>query len=150
MIGTTRLRQARLNDASMIQLLHEEQNERDGTNYPLPDLFAGEKVSKVPVVLAVEHSDEGMIGSLYVDTAPELCFAGCDPRATAVARRDIEALAYMLMQMGFTHLRCLVPKGEVDSIRRPLERAGFKERDDLVIFSRQLRQAQGDDEGGVE
>lgn len=142
-----KLRQARRDDITMIQAFHAEQNERDGTNYPLPQLFGSGEVPRVPVALVVEHTDEGVVGSLYVDTAPELCFAGCDPRATAVARRDIEGLAYLLRMMGFSHLRCLVPRVEVEAIRKPLKRAGFKQRDDLVVFTRNLLEDSSEDEG---
>lgn len=111
-----------------IEAWHQEQNERDGTNYPLIRLFNadGTLSKRVPVALVGEKDGEPK-QALYVERVDvyELQFSGCDPKATAFARRDIDVLSTVLQWQGIRKLNCFVPLPLVESISKPLSRAGF-------------------------
>lgn len=122
------LRPARIGDMESIKEWHREQNERDGTRYPIVPLFNanGTLSSRVPVALVGEK--EGVpVQSLYVERTAELQFAGCDPTATAYARRDIDALATILYHLGYRALNCFVPVDRAQAVSKPLLKAGFHE-----------------------
>jgi hypothetical protein len=120
-----------MNDMKDIAAWHKEQNERDGTNYPLVRLFNsdGTLSQRVPVALVGEKDGEPK-QALYVERVGELLFAGCDPEATAFARRDIDALAAVLYWQGYRALHCKVPRETAKSVSKPLIRAGFRCVDD--------------------
>lgn len=116
----------------MIRLidLHREQNERDGTHYPLPRMF-GERGSFDPdiaLALAVDRGKE-LAQGIYFQSVAEMCFAGCDPRATAYARHEINAVRYTLRGMGFKGVRCLVPQIRAAQLEQPLLETGFRRTD---------------------
>lgn len=138
------LRQARLTDLPSIVKFHVEQNERDGTNYPLPRFFDknGCGTQEVPVALVgVEEGTEQPVQGIWVERRAELMFAGCDAKATAFARRDINALAAVLSLLGYSGVHCDVPLALVDHIMKPLDLAGFSRNDDrLAHFFKDLRE----------
>ena len=113
------LRPATPGDLPYIRRFHAEQNERDGTSYPLPVLFDkdGKLTDRAPVVLVgcIEGTDEP-VQAIWVERRAELMFAGCDPKATAFARRDIDGLAGILSWLGSTGLHCDVPIALADAI----------------------------------
>ncbi len=135
------LRPARPTDMEAIERFHREQNERDGTSYPLTRIFNadGSLARNVAVALVGEQNGEPK-QALYVERTAEMLFAGCDPKATAFARRDADALCAVLAWQGYTGLHCAVPVALAEAIRKPLEKAGFERTDDrLAHFFRDLR-----------
>jgi len=138
------LRQARLTDMHFIRRFHVEQNERDGTSYPLPRFFDknGCPTQQVPASLVgVEEGSDDPVQAIWIERRAELMFAGCDPKATAFARRDIEAMAGFLSWLGYTGLHCDVPILVTDHVRKPLGFAGFEQNDHrLAHFFKDLRE----------
>lgn len=138
------LRNALPDDVAIIEKMNRIQNQRDGTNYPIPPFFNsdGSLRASIPVAL-IGHLNGMTSNALYVQRTGELMFAGCDPKATAFARRDIDALATLLTWQGYGDLYCHVPESRVKSIRKPLEAAGFdnimERKIPLVTFYKDLR-----------
>lgn len=134
------LRPARPEDMPRIIEWHREQNERDGTRYPLTRLFGpdGTLMRNVPVALIAEQEKEPQ-AAIYVELVPELMFAGCNPKATAFARRDIDAMMSVLRWQGYEGLNCRVPRSRAISVAKPLIAAGFHSTENsLVNFFREL------------
>jgi hypothetical protein len=138
------LRPATPADLPFIKRFHAEQNERDGTSYPLPRLFdkEGNLTDRAPVVLVgVEEGSDEPVQAIWVERRAELMFAGCDPKATAFARRDIDGLAAVLTWLGYSGLHCDVPLALVEAIGKPLGKAGFEQNDHrLAHFFKDLRE----------
>lgn len=137
------LRPARPSDLPLIQMFHMEQNERDGTSYPLPNFFdkTGAGTQQVPVALVgVREGSEDAVQAIWVERRAEMMFAGCDPKATAFARREIDALAAVLKWLGYSGLHCEVPVALERAISKPLGAAGFKSNNrELAHFFKDLR-----------
>jgi|SRR5579859_3974480 len=136
------LRPAIPNDIPLIRNWHKGQNERDGTNYPLTEIFTahGTLAKNVPVALIGEEKGEPR-GAIYVELVPELMFAGCNPKLTACSRRDIDAMLAVLSWQGYRGLNCRVPRQVLSYVRKPLEKAGFASTEDrLVNFFRDLEE----------
>lgn len=134
------LRPARISDLEDIREWHAAQNVRDSTGYPLPRIFNadGTLSVRVPVALIGEKDGEAQ-QALFVERCGELQFAGCDPRATAFARRDIDALATVLRWQGYGSLYCRVPVSLAKSVGKPLKAAGFKRiNEQFVTFFKDL------------
>ena len=100
------LRQATRPDWPVIQQLHREHQAAQGTNYELPYLFG----PAIAIALAGVDEEGTIRNCVYVETIAELRFVGCDPRATAFSRREIEGLSYVLKLQGFRWLECFVPR----------------------------------------
>lgn len=127
------LRNAMAEDMPMVREFHRRQNERDGTSYPLPHFFRknGTKTDAVPVALVGVREGE-LVGSIYIERRAELMFAGCDPRMTAFARKDINALISLLSLLGYGGIHCDVPLNVLAGVSPPLETAGFRRNDDRL------------------
>ena len=138
------LRPAKPEHMGLIRMLHAEQNQRDGTSYPLPPFFDRQRclTPQVPVALVgVEEGSEEPVQAIWVERRAELMFAGCDPKATAFARRDIDGLAAVLTWLGYSGIHCDVPITLVDAIGKPLDKAGFERNDErLAHFFKDLRE----------
>ena len=144
------LRQATPQDWPAIQQLHREHQAAQGTNYELPNLF-GPAIAialvgvEDPGAQSGQHEAHGTGGGairncIYVETIAELRFVGCDPKATAFGRREIEGLCYVLKLQGFRWLECFVPRTLKKMIQKPLRRAGFDCVDrELAHFAKDLR-----------
>jgi hypothetical protein len=137
------LRQATLQDWPAIQQLHREHQAAQGTNYELPNLFGPAiAIALVGVEDPGPHGTGGgsIRNCIYVETIAELRFVGCDPKATAFGRREIEGLSYVLKLQGFRWLECFVPRQLKKMIQKPLRRAGFACVDrELAHFAKDLR-----------
>jgi hypothetical protein len=130
------LRQATLQDWPAIQRLHVAHQAAQGTNYELPNLFGP------AIAIALVGVEEGgtIKTCIYVERIAELRFVGCDPKATAFGRREIEGLSYVLKLQGFRWLECFVPRPLKTMIQKPLQRAGFACVDrELAHFAKDLR-----------
>lgn len=136
-----RIREMEVRDMEAIQKLHDEQNRRQGTNYPLTNPFdeAWRRRARIPLALTILDGEEVKQGVTFECTAVEMMLAGCDPRATAQLHKEIEAAFYLLRSMGFEVVHTFVPKDVVIPIEKPLEKVGFK-RDDfkLAHFAKDL------------
>ena len=140
------LRQATQQDWPAIKRLHREHQAAQGTNYELPNLFGPSiAIALVGVEDPGPHGAGGTGGGairncIYVETIAELRFVGCDPKATAFGRREIEGLSYVLKLQGFRWLECFVPRQLKKMIQKPLRRAGFVCVDrELAHFAKDLR-----------
>lgn len=138
------LHPAKPSHMALIQRFHAEQNRRDGTSYPLPVFFnkAGLLTDQVPVALVgIEEGSDEPVQAIWVERRAELMFAGCDPKATAFARRDIDGLAAVLTWLGYHGIHCDVPIDLADAVGKPLAKAGFSQNDDrLTHFYRDLKE----------
>jgi hypothetical protein len=131
------LRQATQQDWPLIQRLHREHQAAQGTNYELPNLFGP---SIAIALVGVEEGGGNIRNCIYVETIAELRFVGCDAKATAFGRREIEGLSYVLKLQGFRWLECFVPRQLKKMIQKPLRRAGFTCVDrELAHFAKDLR-----------
>jgi hypothetical protein len=130
------LRQATAEDWPAIQRLHREHQAAQATNYELPNLFG----PAIAIALVGEEAGGAIRNCIYVETIAELRFVGCDPKATAFGRREIEGLSYVLRLQGFRWLECFVPRPLKKMIQKPLRRAGFDCVDrELAHFAKDLR-----------
>jgi hypothetical protein len=131
------LREATDEDWPAIIQLHIEHQAAQGTNYELPNLFA----PQIAIAL-VGVDEEGTIHNcIYVETIAEMRFVGCDAKATAFSRREIDGLAYVLKLKGLRWLECFVPRRLKKAIGKPLRRAGFTCVDrELAHFAKDLRE----------
>lgn len=136
----THIRLARPSDWPLIKQFHQEQNLLQGTDYALPKLFdaGGNFAPNIALVFMIERNGNP-VQAFYFELVPEVCFAGCDPAATAFARREIDRIAFGLRGMGFTGINCKVPEHLAESISAPLEKAGFDEDAKLRHFFKDLR-----------
>ena len=142
---TTRL--ATVADWPLIQRFHCEQNGAQGTHTALPQLFGdhGNFASNIALVFINERNGVPVQSFWYI-LVPELCFAGTDAEATAHARREAEPNAFLLRSMGFTGTNCKVPEHMAESIRSPLEKAGYSEDLGFTHFFKDLRLPAQEDE----
>ena len=141
------IRLATVRDWQTICRLHEQQNAMQGTNYALTQLFAanGDLAPNIALAFVVE-SDGLLCSSFYFELVPEVCFAGCDPQATAYARREIDRIAFGLRSMGYMGINCKVPEHMAESIAAPLEKAGFEKDVALTHFFKDLRLPAGEEQ----
>lgn len=134
------MRTAEPRDVPAIEARHREQNQRDGTNYPLPKLFneKGKLMPNIDLALVIEQDSEVLQGIVFEHISEMQCF-GCNPKATAVGRHDIDAAMYVLKAKGIHSTVSAVPLKVVDSVEKPLKKAGFARRDDLAHFYRETK-----------
>jgi hypothetical protein len=130
------LREATPDDWPAIVKLHLEHQAAQGSNYELPYLFTPQ------IAIALVGVDEAntIHNCIYVESIAEMRFVGCDPKATAFSRREIQGLSYALKLRGFRWLECFVPRKLKQMIQKPLCRAGFECVDrELAHFAKDLR-----------
>jgi len=143
-----RIRQMEPRDVPAVRQLHDEQNRRDGTSYPLTVVFDEfyRVMPNVALALVVLDGDQVKQGVVFERTV-EMMLSGCDPRATAQLHKDIEAAFYLLRKRGYNGVHCLVPKDVVIPVEKPLTKVGF-ERDDCKIahFFKDLTEAPGQEQ----
>lgn len=120
-----------------------EQNERDGTCYPIPELFDrdGKPDKFVPLALVIEHAGK-IDGGIIFESAGrgvELMLIGCNPRVTLMAEWQQQAIVYTLKSLGFKWIRSFVTRSVVENLEKPLEQAGFTRTDNrFASFIREL------------
>lgn len=141
------IRLAKPSDWPLIQQFHQDQNRMQGTSYALPQLFnaIGDFAPNIALAFIVER-DGVPVQSFYFELVPEVCFAGCDPQATAYARREIDRIAFGLRSMGYMGINCKVPDHMAESIAAPLEKAGFEKDVALTHFFKDLRLPAGEEQ----
>jgi hypothetical protein len=125
------LRNLEPRDMAQLIELNEIQNSRDGTHYPLPRMFGerGNFDPDIALALAVDRGKQLAQGVYFQSRIVEMCFAGCDPRATAYVRREATAVRFTLRGMGYKGVRCLIPHLRVPQLEPALFAAGFVRTD---------------------
>jgi hypothetical protein len=131
------LREATEKDWPAIVQLHRKHQAGQGTNYELPYLFD----PQIAIALVGVDEHDSIHNCIYVETIAEMRFVGCDAKATAFSRREIDGLAYVLKLRGLRWLECFVPRMLKKMIGKPLRRAGFTCVDrELAHFAKDLRE----------
>lgn len=119
-------------------LLHKlaEQNHRDGTRYPMPEIFDedGYQADNVPLAYVVERGGEVFGGVVFESKGVEMMLIGCSPRVTSVIVEEAPGVLFSLRAMGFRWIRSLVTKSVVQSLKPAMKQAGFR-RDDTRFAS---------------
>lgn len=142
------IRQAVPSDVPAIREHCRQQNERDGTNYPVPQIFDeyGRLMPMIALALVIVDESGAVQQGVVFEKHVEMELFGCDPKATATLRKEIEAAFYLLRQQGYQTAHTFIPKQVVIPIERPLRKVGFM-RDDfrLAHFCRDLTQVQEED-----
>lgn len=135
------LRNASAQDWETIVALHKAQQAAQGTSYELPQMFTSRGLAgNIPVCLVSVTEEGEILNCVYVERIAELRFVGCDSKATAFSRREIDGLAYILRLLGYRFIECYVPQKLFKYIKKPLEKAGFVDKQqELAYFSRDLR-----------
>jgi hypothetical protein len=135
-MSKTILRLAQPKDIPVLLRKLKEQNERDGTSYPLPDIFdeEGRQAENIPLAWVVQHGKDVLGGGLVESKGLEMMLIGCDPRITIVIKREGPGIIYTLKAMGFRWIRCLVTRTVVKQVKGAMKEAGFR-RDDSRFAS---------------
>lgn len=132
------MRAAEPRDMPALYALLAEQNKRDGTSYPIPELFdaAGRQDRFVPLALVIEHHGKVNGGIIFehAGRGVEMMLIGCGPRITAMAQAERKGIEYTLRNLGFSWIRCFITKSVVKYLKAPMKDAGFR-RDDTRFAS---------------
>lgn len=120
-------------DIPLLLPYHQEQNERDGTEYPMPRMFdeKGRLDGNIAMALTMErdgHPTQAVYFARSMVHAVEMMFVGCDPRSTVYSAREIQAASYVLKNLKVEAIHCLIPKQLTPSLTRTLCNAGFENR----------------------
>jgi hypothetical protein len=140
-MSKTILRLAQPKDIPILLRKLHEQNERDGTHYPLPDIFDedGRKCDNIPAAYVIERGSEVFGGVIFESKGVEMMLVGCSPRVTLTIGEHAPGVLYTLRAMGFNWIRCLVTRKIVKQVRDAMRQAGFR-RDDgrFASFFREI------------
>jgi len=139
-MSETTLRLAEPRD--MPVLLHKlaEQNLRDGTHYPMPEIFDkdGRQADNIPLAYVVERGGEVFGGIVFESKGVEMMLVGCSPRVTLTIGKHANGVLYTLRAMGFRSITCHVTKSIVTGVKGSMKSAGFKRLSKFVTFFREL------------
>lgn len=134
-------------DLPLVAERAREQNERDGTSYPVPEIFEPDAtrtggwklVDNVPLALVSEMNGRLEQAHVFLRTLEMMSF-GTNRRATALSMRQAPAAFYLLRQKGYQDLHVLVPKNRTEAMQHRLAEAMGLVRDDdrLAHFYRNL------------
>jgi hypothetical protein len=129
---TYRLRIAEPRDVPEIEERCAEQNHRDGTSYPVPDIYdvLGNLKPMIALALVIEDEKGNVIQGVVFEKTTEMLLFGCSPHATAELKKQIDGCFYLLRKQGYSVSHTFVPKTVVIPIEKPLAKVGF-ERDDF-------------------
>ena len=120
-------------DVPAVQKLHDEQNRRDGTNYPLTQVFNEffDVMPNVAMALVICDGDEVKQGVVF-ERGCEMLLSGCDPKATATLHKKIGRCFDYLRRKHYPVVHCFIPKQVVLPTEKPLKDVGFV-RDDFRL-----------------
>lgn len=135
-MSKTILRPAEPKDMPALLHLLAEQNLRDGTRYPMPEIFDedGRQAENIPLALVIERGGEVFGAVTFESKGLEMMLVGCSPRVTLMTAKERSGVLYTLKAMGFTWIRALVTKKIVNELTPALKKAGFR-RDDAKFAS---------------
>ena len=140
------MRHMRPQDLPRIEQLAREQNERDGTSYPVPPIFDydadGRAVPALNAPLALVTERDGVVeqGSVFIRTL-ELMVFGTEPRATVASVRNNPSVFYLLREKGYEDLHVFIPQTRAAAMQNRLALGMGLKRDDarLAHFYRTLK-----------
>lgn len=119
-------------DVPLLLPYHQEQNERDGTSYPMPRMFdeKGRLDDNIAMALTMERDGHPVQAVVFchVQRACEMMLVGCDAKATIYSAREIEAARYVLKSLKIETIHCLVPNHLRSQLTRTLCNAGFENK----------------------
>ena len=135
-MSKTILRLAEPRDIPALLQKLAEQNLRDGTRYPMPEIFddEGRQADNVPLAYVIERAGEVFGGVVFESKGVEMMLVGCSPRVTATLEENTSGVLYTLRAMGFRWIRSLVTKSVVKQLKPAMKEAGFR-RDDTRFAS---------------
>jgi hypothetical protein len=111
-------------------LLHKqaEQNLRDKTHYPLPEIFDedGRQMENIPLAYVVERDDEVFGGIIFESKGVEMMLVGCSPRVTLTIGKHAPGVLYTLKALGFNWIKCHVTRSIMKQVKGYMKEAGFK------------------------
>ena len=121
----TKLREMVPSDVPKVLELLRQQNERDGTNYPMALVFDsnGRRLPNIPLALVAVDIETGEVrqGHVWERTVEQTCY-GIDAEATVCSMHEQDAVFYLLRQRGYSDLHILVPSQSVKEMKHGLER----------------------------
>jgi hypothetical protein len=101
-----------------------EQNERDGTSYPLPLVFdeKGQRLPNIALALVAVDIETGRVEQgLTVERTCELMLFGTNAKATVCSMHESEAIWYLLRERGLRDVHILVPPERTKDMQHGLE-----------------------------
>ena len=124
-------------------LLHKlaEQNLRDHTRYPLPEIFDedGRQADNIPLAYVVERGGEVFGGIIFESKGVEMMLVGCSPRGTLTIGSHANGVLFTLKAMGFRWIKCHVSRTILKQVAAAMKAAGFKRFDNkFASFFRDL------------
>ena len=132
----TILRLAEPRDVPVLLSKLAEQNRRDKTRYPMPEIFdeSGRQAENIPLAYVVERGKEVFGGIIFESKGVEMMLIGCNPRVTLTIGNEAPGVLFSLRSMGFRWIRCLVTRSILKPISVAMKQAGFR-RDDTKFAS---------------
>lgn len=124
--------------------LGDIQNERDGTEYPVPIIYdlTGKLVENIPLALVTEYKGEVVQAQVFQRTVEMLLYGG-DKAATDFSKNEMGRASWLLKARGFTGVHCFAPQTLARHMARPLRQAGFNRFDPVLAhFYRSLSDGQ--------
>ena len=139
-MSRTILRLAQPKDIPVLLRKIHEQNERDGTSYPLPDIFDedGRQMDNIPLAYVIERGNEVFGGIVFESKGVEMMLVGCNPRVTLTVGDCAPGILYTLRAMGLRSITCHVTKPIVKQVKGAMKSAGFKRLSRFISFFREL------------
>jgi hypothetical protein len=121
----TKLRHMEPEDVPAVLELLKAQNERDGTSYPLPQVFddRGVRLSRIPLALVAVDVKTGEVKQAHIwETTLEHMAFGVAATVTAASAREQAAVWHLLRMRGFQDEHMLVPAERAAYLERWLEK----------------------------
>ncbi len=135
-MSKTILRLAEPKDIPILLQKLAEQNRRDKTRYPMPEIFdeEGRQAENIPLAYVVERGREVFGAVIFESKGVEMMLIGCSPRVTLTIGGHAPGVLFTLRSMGFNWIRSLVTKSVVKFLAPAMKQAGFR-RDDTRFAS---------------
>ena len=121
----TKLREMTPADVPAVIERLQEQNERDGTSYSMPQVFdtTGGRLPNIPLALVAVDVDSGDVvqGHVWEKTVEHTAY-GTSARATVCSMQEQDAVAFLLRERGYRDEHIFVPQVRVKEMQHGLER----------------------------
>lgn len=108
----TTLREMKPQDVPAVLARLREQNERDGTSYPMPRVFDanGVRLAGIPLALVAVDEAGAVVQGCVTQRTCEMMIFGTNPDATKSSLEEQQAVFYILRQRGYEDVHVLVPE----------------------------------------
>ncbi|MGA7885239.1 MAG: hypothetical protein WCA44_05805 [Acidobacteriaceae bacterium] len=108
-----------------------EQNRRDKTRYPMPEIFDedGNQADNIPLAYTVERGGEVYGAIVFESKGVEMMLVGCSPRVTLTIGKEARGVLFTLSAMGFRWIKCHVSKSILGQVKAAMKAAGFSRFD---------------------